>query len=258
MTFHADGKIAVVTGASSGIGSATAKALASAGFTLALGARREERLQAVADEIANLTGQRPYTANLDVTSLASSTQFVQGVIDQFGKVNILVNNAGLASGTSYIAQAKDETDWQLMIDTNVSGLLRMTRLLLPHVISSGEGHVINLGSIAGHEAYAGGSVYCGTKFAVAAITQALRQELLGQPVRVTSVDPGMVETEFSIVRYHGDESQAAQVYDRMTPLRADDVADAILYAVTRPLHVNIDEIIIKPTDQAGAGKVARH
>lgn len=258
MTFHPGGKIAVITGASSGIGRATAKALAGAGFTVVLGARREERLQAVAAEIEATTGKRPYTANLDVTSLASSTQFVQGVIDTFGTVNVLVNNAGLASGTSSIAEATDETDWQVMIDTNISGLLRMTRLFIPHVIASGEGHVVNLGSIAGHEAYAGGSVYCGTKFAVAAITQALRQELLGKPVRVTSVDPGMVETEFSIVRYHGDVRQATQVYDGMTPLTAEDIADAILYAVTRPFHVNIDEIIMKPTDQAGAGKVARH
>lgn len=258
MTFRADGKIAVVTGASSGIGAATAKALASAGFRLALGARREERLQELAKEIESETGSRPFTANLDVTSLESSQTFVDSVLKEFGTVNVLVNNAGLASGTSYIAETTDETDWQVMIDTNISGLLRMSRLFIPHIIKSEQGHVVNLGSIAGHEAYAGGSVYCGTKFAVRAITEALRHELLGKPVRVTSIDPGMVETEFSIVRYHGDEGQAANVYQGMTPLTAEDIADCILFAVTRPFHVNIDDMIIKPTDQAGAGKVARH
>lgn len=249
--------MAVITGASSGIGAAAAKAIASAGFTVVLGARRKERLEALASEIEAETGRRPYTGSLDVTSLESSTKFVSDVMNTFKTVNILLNNAGLASGTSYIETAEDETDWQKMIDTNVSGLLRMTRLFLPHIIASGEGHVINLGSIAGHEAYAGGSVYAGTKFAVRAITTALRQELLGKPVRVTHIAPGMVETEFSIVRYHGDENQAANVYAGMTPLTAEDIADCIVFAVTRPLHVNIDEIIVKPTDQAGAGKVAR-
>ncbi|KPV43358.1 SDR family NAD(P)-dependent oxidoreductase [Alicyclobacillus ferrooxydans] len=257
MSLRGDGKVAVITGASSGIGAAAAKAMASAGFTVVLGARREERLEALASEIEQETGRRPYTGSLDVTSLESSTKFVSDVMNTFKTVNILLNNAGLASGTSYIETAEDETDWQKMIDTNVSGLLRMTRLFLPHIIASGEGHVINLGSIAGHEAYAGGSVYAGTKFAVRAITTALRQELLGKPVRVTHIAPGMVETEFSVVRYHGDENQAANVYTGMTPLTAEDIADCIVFAVTRPLHVNIDEIIVKPTDQAGAGKVAR-
>lgn len=257
MSLRGDGKVAVITGASSGIGAATAKAMATAGFTIVLGARREERLADLASEIERETGRRPYTATLDVTSLESSTRFVSDVVSEFKTVNILLNNAGLASGTSYIEKTEDETDWQKMIDTNVSGLLRMTRLFLQHIIASGEGHVINLGSIAGHEAYAGGSVYAGTKFAVRAITDALRQELLGKPVRITHIAPGLVETEFSIVRYHGDEQQAANVYRGMTPLTAEDIADCILFAVTRPFHVNIDEIIVKPTDQAGAGKVAR-
>lgn len=257
MAIRGDGKIAVITGASSGIGEATAQALAQAGFTLALGARRREKLDAVADSILKTTGSRPYTANVDVTDSLSCKTFVAGVLDTFGKVNVLVNNAGLASGTTYIENAVDDEEWQTMLDTNVSGLLRMTRLLLPHIIASGEGHVVNLGSTAGHDAYAGGSVYCGTKFAVRAITDALRQELLGKPVRVTSVDPGMVETEFSIVRYHGSADQAKQVYSGMTPLTADDIADCILFAVTRNPHVNIDTMIVKPTDQARAGMVAR-
>lgn len=258
MTFRAEGKIAVVTGASSGIGAAAAKALASAGFTLALGARREDKLAGIADEIQSETGKPVFRMKLDVTSMESSTAFVEAVIKKFGKVHVLLNNAGLASGAAYIADVKDETDWQVMMDTNVSGLLRMTRLFIPHIIASKSGHVVNLGSIAGHEAYPGGSVYAATKFAVRAITTALRQELLGEPVRVTHVAPGMVETEFSLVRFYGNEEKADAVYQDMTPLTAEDIADCIVFAVTRPTHVNIDEIIIKPTDQAGAGKVARH
>ncbi|MCL6452318.1 MAG: SDR family NAD(P)-dependent oxidoreductase [Alicyclobacillus sp.] len=258
MAVQGNGRVAVITGASAGIGAAAAKALAGAGFRLALGARRVERLAGLAEEIATTTGERPLTAALDVTDVQSCERFVQRVRETFGSVHVLVNNAGLARGTTYIEDAKDDSEWQVMIDTNVSGLLRMTRLLIPDIIASGNGHVVNLGSIAGREAYAGGSVYCATKFAVRAITDALRQELLGKPVRVTTIDPGMVETEFSVVRYHGDQAKADQVYAGMTPLTAEDIADCILFAVTRPVHVNIDAIIVKPRDQAGAGKVARH
>lgn len=257
MSIRGTGKVAMVTGASSGIGAATAVALAEAGFRLALGARRIERMGEVANRIETATGERPLTLPLDVTSQESSAAFVSKVLDHYGTVHVLVNNAGLARGTANILDTASETDWQEMIDTNVSGLLRITRLALPHIVASGEGHVINLGSIAGREAYAGGAVYCGTKFAVRAITEALRQELLGKPVRVTTIDPGMVETEFSVVRYHGNKAQADKVYEGMTPLTAEDIADCILFAATRPVHVNIDAIIVKPRDQAGAGKVAR-
>lgn len=257
MSLRGHGKVAVITGASAGIGQAVAIGLAEAGFQVALGARRRERLEETAAKIEALTGKKPYTAELDVTDLKSAEAFIDGVVKNCGQVNVLVNNAGLARGVTYVADQTGEEDWQEMLDTNVMGLLRVTRLLLPHIIASGEGHVINLGSIAGHEAYAGGAVYCATKFAVRAITDALRQELLGKPVRVTSVDPGMVETEFSVVRYKGDQSAADNVYAGMQPLVAEDIADCVVWAATRPAHVNIDTIIVKPLDQAGAGRVAR-
>jgi 3-hydroxy acid dehydrogenase/malonic semialdehyde reductase len=259
MAFSGNGKVAVVTGASSGIGAASAIGLAEAGFRVVLGARRKERLEDVVREIEKRTGQRPLHMALDVTDPQSCSTFVESVVKEYGTVNVLLNNAGLARGTANIIDVTDETDWREMMETNVMGLLRMTRLLLPTMVASGEpGHVINLGSIAGREAYVGGSVYCGSKFAVRAITEALRQELLGKPIRVTEIDPGMVETEFSLVRYHGNAENADQVYHDMTPLTAEDIADCIVFAATRPQHVNIDAMIVKPTDQAGAGKVARH
>jgi 3-hydroxy acid dehydrogenase/malonic semialdehyde reductase len=257
MGFHGNGRVAVITGASSGIGAATAQALSRSGFRLALGARRMDKLAEIAGQIEAETGTRPFTHELDVTSADSSRRFIESAITHFGTIHILVNNAGLAKGTTHVADAVDDADWQVMLDTNVMGLLRMTRMALPHILKADSGHIINLGSTAGHEAYAGGAVYCGTKFAVRAITNALRQELLGKPVRITSVDPGMVETEFSVVRYYGDEAAANRVYAGMTPLTAEDIADCVLFAATRPQHVNIDEIIVKPTDQASAGKVAR-
>lgn len=256
MSVKGNGRVVVITGASAGIGAATARALADAGFRLALGARRQDKLTKLADEIETKTGVRPFTADLDVTVAESAEAFVAEVLKTYEQVHVLLNNAGLARGSANIAEAQSDAEWQQMLDTNVSGLLRMTRILLPHIIKSGDGHVVNMGSIAGRETYAGGAVYCATKFAVRAITDALRQELLGQPVRVSTVDPGMVETEFSVVRY-GDQARADEVYTGMTPLTAEDIADCILFAVTRPRHVNIDAIIIKPTDQAGAGKVAR-
>jgi 3-hydroxy acid dehydrogenase / malonic semialdehyde reductase len=257
MALSGEGKVALITGASSGIGAASARALARAGFHLALGARRVNRLEALADEIEAEVGRRPLILDHDVTSLESCTRFVEKTVRHFGKVNVLLNNAGLALGVDYVADVKDETEWQTMIDTNIMGVLRMSRLVIPYLEDSGCGHIINLGSIAGREAYAGGAVYCATKFAVRAITDALRQELLGKPIRVTTIDPGMVETEFSVVRYRGDKEKADNVYAGMTPLTAEDIADCIVFAATRPSHVNIDAVIVKPLDQAGAGKVAR-
>jgi 3-hydroxy acid dehydrogenase/malonic semialdehyde reductase len=257
MAIHGNGQVAVITGASAGIGAATARALAEAGFRVALGARRVQRLESLRDEIEAKTGVRPFIGELDVTSRESAEKFIDDVIRHYGHLHVLVNNAGLARGVAYVADAKDEEDWQVMLDTNVMGLLRVTRLALPHMLKEPQGHIINLGSIAGREAYAGGAVYCATKFAVRAITDALRQELLGKPIRVTTIDPGMVETEFSVVRYYGDEQQAKNVYAGMTPLTAEDIADCIVFAATRPAHVNIDAMIVKPLDQAGPGKVAR-
>ncbi|MCL6445441.1 MAG: SDR family NAD(P)-dependent oxidoreductase [Alicyclobacillus sp.] len=257
MAVRGDGKVALITGASSGIGAACAEALAGAGFQLALGARRLDRLQTIAARIEENTGVRPYISELDVTSAASSEAFVNGVMAHFGAVHVLINNAGLAKGRTYVADAMDDADWEIMLNTNVLGLLRMSRLVIRHILASGGGHVVNLGSVAGHDAYAGGSAYCGTKFAVRANTTALRQELLGQPIRVTSVDPGLVETEFSIVRFNGDVEKAKSVYAGIDPLTAEDIADCVLFAVTRPQHVNIDTIVVTSIHQAGSGKVVR-
>ncbi len=239
-------RIAVVTGASSGIGAATAQALHKAGFGLVLGARRMDKLQAVGAPLGATC------IELDVTDLAS----VQAFCSAIPAVNVLVNNAGGALGLEPIAQAKD-SDWETMYDTNVLGLMRMTRELLPKLEASGAGHIINIGSVAGHEPYVGGAGYNAVKFAVRAISKVMRLELVGKPIRITEIDPGMVETEFSIVRFSGDEERAARVYQGLQPLSADDIADCIVWAATRPPHVNIDEIVVKPIAQASVSVVAR-
>lgn len=257
MSLLVKGKTAIVTGASAGIGYATAIGLASVGFQVAVGARSVERLAKVTDALTEISGQRPYSSALDVTDAQSIERFIEGVLEHHGGVNVLVNNAGKALGVDPIDQAANEDDWSEMLDTNVMGLLRMTKRLVPHLVASGEGHIINIGSTAGHEAYAGGGAYCASKFAVRAITGVLRQELLGKPVRVSSIDPGMVETEFSLVRFHGDSVRAAKVYEGFRPLTAEDIADCIVFAATRPIHVNIDEMIVKSIDQADSRRVAR-
>ncbi|MFD2169689.1 SDR family NAD(P)-dependent oxidoreductase [Tumebacillus lipolyticus] len=251
-----EGQVAIITGASNGIGAASAIALAREGFQVALGARRAEKLSEVAAQILAETGKRPFVMELDVRQEEQVNSFVAAVIEAHGRLDLLLNNAGLAKGVAHVIDEEEASNWDQMIDTNVKGLLMMTRACVPHMVQGGNGHVINIGSIAGREAYAGGAVYCATKFAVRAITDALRQELLGLPVRVTTVDPGLVNTEFSMVRLE-DQQRADAVYAGMTPLVAEDVADCVAFAATRPKHVNIDAIIVKPTDQAGAGKVAR-
>ncbi len=241
-------RTAVVTGASSGIGAACARALAAAGFDVVLGARRTERLSTVAAD----TGGKALA--LDVTDPASVEAFAAQLPQQ---VHVLVNNAGGALGLEPLAEF-DETQWLAMYQTNVLGLARMTRALYPRLLASGAGHVINIGSIAGFETYAGGAGYTAAKHAVRAISQTMRLEWLGKPLRVTEVNPGLVETEFSLVRFGGDAQRAAGVYAGMRPLHADDVADAVVWAATRAPHVNIDEIVIRPTDQARADKVFRN
>jgi len=240
-------KTAVVTGGSSGIGAATARALAGAGFHVILGARRLDRLRAVAEPIGGTA------LPLDVTDPASVEAFTAGLPAQ---LHLLVNNAGGAHGLDRIEAARDE-DWQWMWETNVMGTLRLTRALLPALTASGDGHVVNVGSIAGFETYAGGAGYTGVKHAVRAFTRTLRLELLGQPVRVTEIAPGLAETEFSLVRFAGDAERAEAVYRGMVPLTAEDVADCIVWAATRPSHVNIDEIVVRPRDQATATLVHR-
>jgi NADP-dependent 3-hydroxy acid dehydrogenase YdfG len=239
---------AVITGASSGIGAATARALHAAGFAVVLGARRVDRLQSLAAEL----GAGARAAALDVTDTESVTAFCAAVPD----CRVLVNNAGGALGLDPVATA-DEEQWRWMYDANVLGVMRMTRALLPTLVASGDGHVVTIGSIAGHQPYPGGAGYNAAKFGVRAVMQVLRQELLGQPVRITEVDPGMVETEFSLVRFGGDETRADAVYQGVQPLTADDVADCVRFAVTRPSHVNIDSLVVLPRDQAGARHVHR-
>jgi len=237
---------AVVTGASSGIGAATARSLAAVGFDVVIGARRTDRLDALADEVGGRA------QHLDVTDQDSVDAFCTSVEE----CSVLVNNAGGALGLDPIAQA-DIDRWQTMYDTNVLGTVRMTRALLPKLIESGDGRIVMVGSIAGHEPYVGGAGYNAAKFGVRAFTGVLRKELLGEPVRVIEVDPGMVETEFSVVRFDGDTDRAAKVYEGITPLTAADIADCITFAVTRPSHVNIDSMIVLARDQAGAALVAR-
>jgi NADP-dependent 3-hydroxy acid dehydrogenase YdfG len=239
-------RVAVVTGASSGIGAATAAALHEAEFDLVLGARRLDRVRAVGEPL------NAVCIVLDVTDAGSVEAFCEAV----PHVNVLVNNAGGALGLDPVAQAKDE-DWEQMYASNVLGLMRMTRALLPKLEASGAGHIVNVGSIAGREAYPGGAGYNAVKFGVKAITQVLRLELVGKPIRITEVAPGMVETEFSEVRFHGDKARAARVYAGLQPLVAEDVADCIQWAVTRKPHVNIDEIVVKPLAQASATVAAR-
>ncbi|HWE55565.1 MAG TPA: SDR family NAD(P)-dependent oxidoreductase [Acidimicrobiales bacterium] len=239
---------AVVTGASSGIGAATARRLAAEGFDVVLGARRSERLAEVAASIGSSATAHP----LDVTDPASVEEFCGAA----GDVRLLVNNAGGALGMESIADA-DDGKWLTMYESNVMGLMRMTRALLPRLIASGDGHVINVGSVAAFEAYAGGAGYNAAKHAARAVTDVLRLELIGQPVRVSEVDPGMVETEFSLVRFAGDQDRADAVYDGVHPLVADDIADIIAFVATRPSHVDIDQVTVRPRDQARVWLVNR-
>ena len=245
------GHTAVVTGASSGIGAATARALAGAGAQLALGARRVERLE---DVVGELGGDHFY-APLDVTDPASCREFVSQAASRLGRLDVLINNAGLALGRTSIAEGNDEDD-AIMWETNVAGLLRVTRLVLPQM-EDGRGHVVNLGSWAGREAYASGGMYVGSKTAVRALTYVLRKELAGR-IRVSTVDPGMVgDTEFSDVRFRGDEERKQAVYQGVDYLTPTDVADCILWVVTRPAYMNVDEIVIKPLQQASQDQIIR-
>ncbi len=244
-------KFAVVTGGSAGIGAATVQRLGAEGFAVLTGARRLERLREVA-EPAGATA-----LELDVTDSASVASFAAAARERTaGRLSLLVNNAGGALGLDPVESAKVE-HWEWMYQANVLGTLRVTRALLSSLIASGDGHIVNIGSIAGFETYAGGAGYTAAKHAARALTRTLRLELLGQPVRVTEIAPGLVETEFSRVRFEGDQERAAKVYEGMTPLTAADVADCIAWAATRPPHVNVDEIVIRPRDQATATLVHR-
>jgi NADP-dependent 3-hydroxy acid dehydrogenase YdfG len=241
-----DRPTAVVTGASSGIGAATARALAKAGFHVVLGARRVDRCAEIAAEIDGTA------VRLDVTDAESVAAFAGAV----PAAKLLVNNAGGAKGLEPVAQA-DEDDWRWMFETNVIGTLRVTKALLPTLIASGDGHIVTVTSIAALEPYDNGAGYTGAKHAQAMLHRTLRGELLGRPVRLTEILPGMVETDFSLVRFEGDAQKAANVYRGITPLTADDVADVIAFAATRPSHVNLDQIVLKPRAQADAMRAYR-
>lgn len=238
--------IAVVTGASSGIGAATARQLAEQGYHVVLGARRVDRVEALAAEIGG-TGKQ-----LDVTDEDSVAAFVEGL----DRVNVLVNNAGGAKGLDPVSTANLD-DWRWMWETNVIGTMRITKALIPELIASGDGLIVTITSVAAFEAYDNGAGYTSAKHAQAVLHRTLRGELLGQPVRLTEIAPGAVETEFSLVRFEGDKDRADKVYEGITPLVAQDIADIIGFVASRPSHVNLDQIVVKPRDQASAGRFHR-
>ena len=236
------GKTAVVTGASSGIGAATAAALRREGVRVAAGARRSSRLDA------------DLALELDVTDPASCERFVAQAVEELGGLDVLVNAAGLALGREPF-DASSEDDEETVLETNVNGLIRMTRLCLPHLRDGG--HIVNLGSVAGRQAYENAALYVTSKFAVRGFTYALREDLLGRPIRITTVDPGLVETDFSLVRFRGDSDKARAVYTGVEAMQPDDIADCVLFALTRPSHVNVDEIVVKALAQSSGGRILR-
>jgi 3-hydroxy acid dehydrogenase/malonic semialdehyde reductase len=244
--------IVFITGASSGIGAATARAFALAGARLVLAARRIERLRQLAADLNVAT----HLIELDVRDRVAVHRAVGAIPEPFSAVNVLVNNAGLSRGLEPL-HAGSEDDWDEMIDTNLKGLLYVTRAVLPGMVARRHGHVINIGSVAGHEAYLGGNVYCASKAAVRILNKAMRLDLLGTGVRVSTVDPGLVQTEFSEVRFHGDRERAAAVYENTRPLSPDDVADAIVWCASRPPWVNVEQVLLMPTDQAAPTMVHR-
>jgi 3-hydroxy acid dehydrogenase/malonic semialdehyde reductase len=238
-----EGKTAVVTGASSGIGGATALALAREGARVVGGARRAERIQS------------PVLAfEVDVTSPESCEAFVSAAVTELGGIDVLVNGAGLALGRDPFDDSTEE-DERTVLETNVNGLIRMTRLALPHIRD--DGYIVNLGSIAGRQAYERGSLYVTSKFAVRGFTYALREDLLGRPIHITTVDPGLVETDFSRVRFRGDEEAARKVYQGVEAMTPEDIAECVLFAVTRPRHVNVDELVVKALAQSSGGRILR-
>jgi NADP-dependent 3-hydroxy acid dehydrogenase YdfG len=238
-----EGKSAVVTGASSGIGAATAQALAREGARVVGGARRTDRIATPVTPI-----------ELDVTDPDSCESFVKAAVEDLSGIDILVNAAGLALGRD-LFDASSEADERVVLETNVNGLIRMTRLCLPHLRDGG--HIVNLGSVAGRQAYEKGSLYVTSKFAVRGFTYALREDLLGRPIHITTVDPGLVETDFSRVRFRGDEDTARKVYEGVEAMQPEDIADCVLFAVTRPPHVNVDELVVKALAQSSGGRILR-
>lgn len=249
-------KVAVITGASAGIGAATAEVFAEMGWHLVLGARRLERLEALKAPLTKKGAASVTALSLDVRDEKSANAFAAAALERHGAPDVLLNNAGLVIGMDRVADG-NTSDWETILDTNVMGVLRVTRAFLPTMIKAAKGHVVMLGSIAGHQAYEGGSVYCASKFALQAITKTLKLELNGTPIRVSTIDPGMVDSEFSLVRFQQDEAKAKSVYKGLTPLSPRDIAECIVFCATRPAHVNIDGIVVMPTAQATVYKVSR-
>jgi 3-hydroxy acid dehydrogenase/malonic semialdehyde reductase len=246
-----NGKTVLVTGASSGIGRATAIAFAREGCRLLLCARRLDNLQAIEQDLHTAGAASVRLFALDVQNRQAVESAISALPAEWSQIDVLVNNAGLSRGLAKFYE-DDPTNWEEMIDTNVKGLLYVTKAIVPGMVQRSAGHVINIGSVAGHMTYANGAVYCASKAAVKSISEGLKLDLMGTPVRVSSVDAGMVESEFSLVRFRGDEERAAKVYQNITPLQPEDVADAIVWVATRPLHVNIHNVLMTTIDQGNS------
>ena len=249
-------KIVLVTGASSGIGRACAELFVSKGARLILCARRKERLIEIKSLFSEKYRSEVMTLAIDVRNKEEVLKGINGLPEIWKEISVLVNNAGLARGLGKIFEG-DFADWEEMIDTNLKGLLYMTRAVTPFMLKNGLGHIINIGSIAGREVYPNGNVYCATKHAVAALTRGMKMDLHGTPIRVSTVDPGLVETEFSVTRFRGDLERAKKVYEGMTPLTPQDIAQCVYFCATQPLHVNISELVVMPTAQSSATMVSR-
>jgi len=251
-----ENKTVFITGATAGIGKACALLFAEEGANIILSARRKELLDELSNNITEKYGVQVLSFKLDVRNLDEVKEKINSLPDNWKKIDVLINNAGLAKGFSKISEG-DIEDWEAMIDTNVKGLLYVTRYILPLMIKHKEGHVINIGSIAGHQVYPYGNVYCATKFAVNSLSEAIRMDTLENNIRVTNIAPGLVETEFSEVRFNGDKDKAKNVYNGIEPLTGEDIADLVLFAATRKSHVNINEIVVTPTAQASVYQVYR-
>jgi 3-hydroxy acid dehydrogenase / malonic semialdehyde reductase len=249
-------QVVLITGASSGIGASCAKMFAQEGASLILAARRRDKLEAVATEIKAAYQSRIYLLDMDVSDRTAVETALASLPESWRNVDILVNNAGLSRGLDKLQEGSIQ-NWEEMIDTNVKGVLYVTRSLLPRMVERNQGHVINIGSIAGHQTYPGGNVYCATKAAVRALSEGLKMDLLGTPIRVSSVDPGTVETDFSKVRFRGDTEKANKVYQGMNPLTPDDIAEIVVFCATRPVNVNMSEVLVLATDQSSATMVNR-
>ncbi|MGA9118087.1 MAG: SDR family oxidoreductase [Bacteroidota bacterium] len=249
-------KIVCITGASSGIGEACALEFARQGCALILSARRLERVERLAAALQSAHGTKTHTGRLDVRDPDAVMNFFEGLPPQWQDIDVLINNAGLSRGLDKLYEGK-LPDWEEMIDTNVKGLLYVSRAVVPGMVRRNRGHIINIGSIAGHQVYPGGNVYCASKHAVKALSDGLKMDLLGTAVRVTSIDPGLVETEFSVVRFHGDAGRAAKTYENLKPLTGTDIAEIAVFCATRPPHVNILDTIVVPIAQASVSHVSR-